>query len=160
VSSKLRIKCGEIELDYEGDLTFEKADLLGLAERLSTLNNMVAKPSIESNVKTGAAAATSLSAPSNVGSVSDIARKLGVATGPDLIKAAAAALYFGGKADFTSREITASMREAKHFFKPSYTSNQGVALERLVKKGILRSLGGDRYTLSHETIEDLKKALA
>jgi hypothetical protein len=160
MSERLRIKCGEVELDYEGDLVFQKADLLEWIEKLSNLSATVERSSTDKGVhpvdRGGAKASLS-----KVESVSDIARKLSVTTGPDLVLAASAALHFlHGKAEFTSREITASMREAKHFFKPSYVNNQSIALERLVKKGAMRLLGGDRYALSHETIEELKNSLA
>lgn len=160
--STLRIKFGSIELEYEGELAFEKADIFGLLDALSNLAPpAVQPPSNNPGNNTVQHIGGDTERFVSVGSVSDVAQRLDVKTGPDMVKAAAAALHFiSKKVEFTTKDIAATMRDAKAYFKASYASNLGASLTRLVKADDLRSLGGDRYALSAKTIEDLKSRLA
>jgi hypothetical protein len=156
--TKLRIKYGAIEVDYEGDIAFTKADLLGFLDKLGAQDAMPDEPPTDrhkgKNVHKGDGAI-------KAASVSDIAQKLDVKTGRELILAACADLHFlQHKSTFTVKDITASMREAKHFFKANYSNNFATALKRLVKAGVVRSLGGDNYSLGNDAIKDLQARLA
>ena len=159
MTTKLRIKCGSIELEYEGELAFQKADVLSLLDKLSGLKPHVPDVS-EDSLSDGAVGRARDADLVPVSSVSDIAQKLDAKTGPDLVIASCASLHFSNhKADFTRKDVTGTMREAKHFFKSSYANNLSTMLQALVKNGTLRSLGGERYALSHTAIADLKKRL-
>ena len=153
----LRVKFGAIELDYEGDLQFEKADVFGLLEAISKLSI----PSAAFGRRWANGDADVEAEATAVGSVSDIAHRLEADSGPGLIVAAAAALHFlGKKAEFTNKDLLSTMRDAKAYFKASYASNFVAQLSRLVKNNELRSLGSERYALSAGTIQDLKGRLA
>ncbi|TAM76243.1 hypothetical protein EPN44_05870 [bacterium] len=157
MSTKLRIKCGAIELDYEGEIAFGKTDVLGMLETLSKLKPVEAVPSVtnEQQPTNGRPAKT------GVRSTSDIAKKLSVVGGPDMIMAAAASLHFlSKKTEFTTKDLTATMREAKEFFKRSYASNAVASVGRLVKSDDLRALGGERYALSDKSLQSMESRLA
>jgi hypothetical protein len=157
MTTKLHIKYGTIELDYEGELMFDKVDLLGLLEKLSEQTTGL-DPSADVQAEPAAGeradAKTALS-------VSDIAQKFDAKTGPELLIAACTSLHFQNqKGDFARKDILATMREATHFFQASYSGNLTKMLRTLVKGGTLREVGTDRYALAHNTIGDLTKRLA
>ena len=159
--TKLRIKYGSVELDYEGELAFEKSDVFSFLETLSSLAAPVENQVNDHVIDTGSSGNGRDSVLTSVESVADIAQRLGVNSGPELAIAACAALHFiNNRAQFESKDISAVMREAQHFFKEGYASNLSKTLTRLVRAGTLRSIGSGRYALSHDAIEDLKKRLA
>jgi hypothetical protein len=159
MATKLRIRCGSIELEYEGELAFEKAYVVELLKNVSDLNLGLSEPSV--GVRSDGVDEGASKNAVHVSGVSDIAQKLDAKTGPELVIASCASLHFTNqKVDFTRKDVTSTMREAKHFFKSSYANNLSTMLQGLVKNGTLRSLGGERYALSHTAIVDLTKRLA
>jgi hypothetical protein len=147
--SKIRIKMGLIEIEYEGEDAFIKEDLLSHLEKV--VNLMASKPAQvalqssqpESNQNREA----------NKGgtdwSVSDFATKFQVKTGADLVIAAAAKLTFSdGLESFDRAQLIESMKAGTGYYKETYVSNLTNTLTRLVKADKLRDLGGGKYSLS------------
>lgn len=113
MESKVRIKLGPIEIDYEGSEVFLKAELPNLiqtvinlyksveikAEEIDTANKKI------SNYQEGHEKITL--------SIESIAGKMKCKSGPDLVMAAAAQLTLvQDLSSFSSREITDEMKKA------------------------------------------------
>ena len=157
--SKLRIKVGPIELDYDGTDEFIKNDLLGL---ISSLAELAAKSGLEEEdketedapkKKTGKGKLVQLTTGS-------IASHLKVASGPDLVVAACAHLAFAkGLATFKRDEILTQMKTAASYYKKSYRSNLTSYLDRLVKGDKLVEASTDTFALKAEFAQELRAKL-
>lgn len=140
--TKLVLKCGDIEIDYEGPEDFLKEELPKFIQVVATLRGAkLATPLTQGAVP---AAPVALSGDR---SVSTVAQKLGVATGPDLIIAAALSFVSGGASTFTKKQLRERIRDAKSYYKSSYSSNFDNYINRLVKNGRLNHTSGDNYAL-------------
>ncbi len=153
-TARIKLRIGDLELEYEGSRDFLKSDLLSLLQSLSALE-------VKQTPKQGNAAPTPLMKPlSEDLSTSTIASKLGVATGPDLILAAAACLQFSqGRATYTDKEIHSEMKKAVGRYKVSYGSNLQAYVKALVAKDKLRITSSGQYTLPDHTISELQSKI-
>jgi hypothetical protein len=145
VTSKLRVKLGRLELDFEGSEDFIKQELMTVLAQLKTLGALDidgdddaggdGKP--KSKVKLDDELTTST-----------IAGKIGVDSGPELVMAAMIRLTMVGNAAKATREaITAEMRGATAYFKETYTNNLTSTLRRLVTGQRLNDLGSNSYSI-------------
>lgn len=166
-TSKIKIKLGAIEVEYEGSETFLKEELPQL---LSAVSDLYAKsrPTLEvpsSSQNTFANAATVSSA--NAGNVSkleattgSIAAKLGCKSGPELVMAAAARLTFVLQtATFARQKIIDEMKTASAYYKSTYVSNLSSSLNNLVKDGKLNEPSQGNYALTATSLKDLEQRL-
>lgn len=166
-TSKIKIKLGAIEVEYEGSETFLKEELPQL---LSAVSDLYAKsrPTLEvpsSSQNTFANAATISSA--NAGNISkleattgSIAAKLGCKSGPELVMAAAARLTFVLKtATFARQKIIDEMKTASAYYKSTYVSNLSSSLNNLVKDGKLNEPSHGNYALTATSLKDLEQRL-
>ena len=97
-NSKIRIKVGQIEIDYDGDHDFLKADLLSLLKEAVALAG--------STPIASAAQSPPTTPPSklNVGTVNAISAKLAVSSGNEMMTAAAAKIHFVDNKETFSRQ--------------------------------------------------------
>ncbi len=157
--ARIRIKLGQIEIEYEGDAKFLKADLLETVKQVLDLQ------------KTHPAAAAASAPPAaQVGGASGgeinystdtIATMLGANSGPEVVIAAAAHLHFvKGNTTFTSKEISTEVRTATSHFKKSFLSNLRTILKSLTKRQRLRLGSAGTYSLSGSETQKLKAKLA
>jgi hypothetical protein len=162
MTSKIRIKLGQIEVEYEGPEEFNKQELLGLIKTVSELSKTAGLAPL--------AAADSLT-PASTGalpekhgmqmSTSTIAAKTKSKKGPDLVLAAAASLaVMKNRNSFTRQEILEEMKTATGFFKTSYGGNLTVHLTGLVKSHKLLEISPGRYALEANTRTELESQLA
>jgi hypothetical protein len=160
MSSKLRLKVGAMEVEYEGTDEFIKSDLRPLLEFLGELN----LPEDDRAVTP----ATPGSGSTHIHHVNDsslttstIAQKLGVSSGPELVVAALARLSLVQRKDSATRkEILTEMKNAKTYFRKSYSANLGSSLGRLVSDGQLNDVGTNTYSLSKTKRDALEKEIA
>jgi hypothetical protein len=137
---KLVLKCGDIDVEYEGPEEFLKEELPKLLKAVSDLRSAgTARKQASSETLKGGADAEA--------SVSTLAQRLSVSNGPDLIVAAALSLVRSGIESFDRKQLRVKMRAAKTFFKATYANNFDNYLARLVKNGRLNHSGGDNYAL-------------
>jgi len=153
--SKLKIKVGLIEVDYEGEEKFLKEEfpqlLLAVTKLHKELGNTITPPQVAPSEK-GKAPITDL----GQASTSTIAQKIGGGSGPELVLAASTYLTLVlNKDSFTRKEITEEIKKAKAFFKANYVSNLSTILKRLCANGKLNELGSEVYSLN----ESAKTAL-
>lgn len=154
MSGKIRIKLGEIEIEYEGDEQYLKNDLNSLLDKIGEFTD---KHNIRAVKEPTKANTQGINTPGVIkGTTATIGAKLGASTGPDLIIAAAAKLTFvDGKATFGRKEILASMKEATGVYKKTYLDNLTGYLARVVQQQKLVQISADSYALEQE----LKKSL-
>jgi len=161
----IHIKFGGLEVNYQGDATLLKKDLVTTVKELLELQ-IVAQQQSASGTGRGAdgdQAETGGGAPRDRKfdhSTDTIANILGAKSGSDLALAAAAHLHFKQKKEnFTRREITKEMRGAGHW-KGSYGNNLTKYIETLKTKDQLRERSKDTFALSPKERQRLETDLA
>jgi len=158
--ASIRIKLGQIEVEYQGDAAFLKKDLLETVKELLELQKKhPAAPQVLSESSDGV--------PQHSGkfehSTDTIANILAAKSGPDLVMAAAAHLHFvKGKSKFTRHELIAEMRTATGHMKDTYAPNMTSYLNGLKgnSKDQLRLIEKDTYGLSNKAKQALEAKIA
>jgi hypothetical protein len=162
VSSKIRIKIGDVEVEYEGTEQFLRDELPKLLTGVLELH----RAEQQSNGKPSATTNPShkdKSPPvgSSIGTTKTVSAKLGVTSGSDLVLAAAARLSIGDdKETFTRSELLTEMKTASGYYKASYSNNLSKSLQALVSSGRLRETAKETYTLSADELGQLETKLA
>jgi hypothetical protein len=160
MTSKIRIKLGPIEVEYEGSEDFLKEELPQLLEAVANLHK---KSGITDASPQDQNQGGSSSTPKGQlqGTTGAVAAKLGSKTGPDLVLAAAARLTLVvGKETFTRKDLLAEMKTATAYYKATYRGNLSGYLNGLVKDGILLETAAQTYSLSASKKTELGKQLA
>jgi hypothetical protein len=159
VSSKLRIRIGEVEIDYEGTEEFLKQELPQLLKTAMELHRASGGSSSGASDESegGAAAARKVA----YHTTRSIAAKLGVKSGSELLIAAAAHLALvKGTETFTRQELLSEMQSATSYYKSSYSPNLTKYIKTALKKGLLAENGKNLYALTATARTDLEKKLA
>ena len=158
VPSKIKIKMGSFELEYECDELISKDSLIELVEKLAKLLPKEALKPQKAAAKTEGddeEEETSDSSPST----STIAQKLGVTTGPGLVKAALARLcIFEKKSAVKRKDLITEMKTATSFFDKNHVSNLTSTLDRLVSDDVINQISTGTYALSEKTVKEVKTA--
>jgi hypothetical protein len=157
--AKIKIKVGEVEIDYEGDAAFLKDGLLEVCKELSQLNEHipVSRTPQHHKAREDHAGGKSLGKHSIV----TIATLLGANSGPELVGAAAAYLHFSeGKTEFTRAEILNSMKTATGYWQENYSANLSGSLKSLTKADKLRVVRDDTYSLPAKESKRLEAEIA
>lgn len=159
-TSKIRIKLGAIEVEYEGNEEFLKKELPDLIAAVSKLHSDSGgrfdeadspAPKTKSKTQSG----------SFEGTTATIAAKLGSESGGELIVAAAAQLTLvEGMDDFSTKDLRAACRKGKNLWKKSYANNFAIYLANLVKAGALNEVREDVYALDAKKKKEVETALA
>lgn len=157
--AKIRIKVGDVEIDYEGDAAFLKDNLLAVCQELSKLNEHIPAARTPKHPKPNDDHAGAK--PVGKHSTVTIATILGAKTGPELVMVAAAYLHFSeGKAEFTRSQILDAMKTATGYWKESYSNNLTAGLKNLTKADKLRVVKDDTYSLPAKESARLEAELA
>lgn len=151
--NKLQLKVAQIELNYEGNIEFTKADLIELIELCKTIPQPLMQQRVISEEL------ISSNDPGINLTTEAIAHKMNCSTGTDLAHAACIHLTLvKGITSFKNTDISKEMRTAKGFFKESYASNLGTSLKTLQKNNtLLQTTTG--YSLHKSKIESAKSIL-
>ena len=153
MSNRVRVRFGDIEVEYEGAETYSLDDLLRLVNVISSMKPGTTKPSELPQADQ--------SEKRYVGTTTDIAAKLNAKTGRDLVLAAAFRLnVIQGQEGFGRSDLIHEMRSATPYFKQTYVNNLSKTLNRMLKAGELNEPSRDRYCLSAKKRAELQKALA
>jgi hypothetical protein len=147
MATRLRVKAGSVEVEYEGEAVFDEGSLRHLLSHVRTLLQPIAEDEesdSEQGVQTGNG-----SKPGGVHlHTSEIAARLSVKTGRELTMAAAAHLAIvSEKASFTRRELLADMKSAPRYYGKSMASNLTQALRSLVRSGQLERRRDNSFSL-------------
>jgi hypothetical protein len=166
-TSKIKIKLGAIEVEYEGSETFLKEELPQLlaavadlyAKSHAALEPPQTSPITSANVPTGlnTNAGNRAKLEATTGS---IAARLGCKSGPELVMAAAARLTFVLQTStFARQKITDEMKTASAYYKATYLNNLTPYLNNLVKDGKLNEPSQGNYALTATSLKDLEQRL-
>ena len=160
MTSKIRIRLGEIEIEYEGDESFLTKELPQL---LAVISELHVKSGATNSSGSGSESGTNGAGNAEIPELTtgSIAAKLSAKSGTDLILAASAHLTFVAKKQkFSRQEIINEMKSALAYFKKSYVSNLSKGLNALVKSGKLLEPSSDAFAMSATTQASLKARLA
>jgi len=154
-NAKIRIKVGSIEIDYEGDETFLKGDLLKVVQDLQKVAPAAPFTSVKSanGESKSTAGAPSLTTKS-------IATALGAKSGSDLAEAAVAHLaIIKGMTTFKRAEINDAMKSASGIYNANMTANLTKILHTLLNQKTIVETAADTYSLTPDAEAKLKGQL-
>lgn len=162
--SKIRIKMGAIELEYEGSDDFLKEELPILLDKLYALAPFASSESqgkgvvVDESEEVGFSSAGPRGTKSEIGTTSSIAADLDAKTGPDLALAAAVRLTLGlGKASFSRKELLTEMQSATSYYNKNMSGNLSKMLTAMIKDKVVREVAKDTFSLSAEKKRDMEK---
>jgi hypothetical protein len=159
MTSKVRIKAGPVEFEYEAETELAVTDIKDLFSHIETLFKV---PALAVG---GQVSASSDMVKANVNGpqklhINSIATKLGGKTGGDVALAAAAALQiFDQKETFTRAELLDMMKKATLHYKDNMSGN----LTSIIKSMLglkLNQISDGVYSLTSDTYQDLAGKLA
>jgi hypothetical protein len=161
LTSRIKIKAGTLEIEFEGSEEFLKTEFMDIVKTLSELHAMTATANTSDSPQANPdVAKPPLSSGSPLGTTSTIASKLSAKTGPDLAVAAAAHLTFvRGVDSFKRSELLEEMQRAKAYYKQNYSGNLTATLNGLVKTGRLTEVAKDTYALAADNAASLRGQL-
>jgi len=157
-TSKIRIKMGDIEVEYEGTESFLRDELPALLAAVSKLYG--GSSTTGDHSKNGRSGGPKHSL---VGKTGTIAAKLGcnVGNGKDLITSAAARLTFVlNKDSFTRAELLTEAKTATSYYKKGVANNLTNTLDGLVKSEDFTEIAKGTYSLSATKREELQTRFA
>jgi hypothetical protein len=165
MDTKIRIKLGLIEVDYEGSEAFAKDELSNVVSALidlyKTSDISIADQSGISPAKANDLTSSNGSEGTIQATTSTLAAKLGCSSGLDLIIVAATRLTFvAGLPTFSRQNILDEMKTASGYYKQSYGANLSNYLQSLVKSGKLLETAKDIYSLSDTEKKEVGTKLA
>lgn len=161
-TAKIRLKMGQLEVEYEGQASFLQDDLFNLMEKMVGFyaKHKASIPAAPLPAQTNGAGLTDSTGELDH-STNTIATILGAKTGPDIVVAASAGLTLvQGKDRFSRKELLTEMQTAASFFKATYRNNLSKYLQGLVKADRLRLVGQNTYAISANEKKALETKLA
>jgi hypothetical protein len=159
LSSKLRIRIGEVEIDYEGTEEFLKQELPQLLKTAMELHRAAGADnksgsSGSSDGRKGGAGVPALTTGS-------IAAKLNATSGLDLLLAAGAHLTLVAKKEtFSRQELLTEMQNASGYYKKSFSKNLTSYLNSALTDQKLTETAKNIFALSAKTRAELEGQLA
>lgn len=161
-TAKIRLKIGQLEVEYEGAISFLNEGIFNLMEKLVGFYNdhksaiPVEPPTANTNGGRQAGLNNDLDHSTNT-----IAAHLEATSGTELVIAAAARLsLLKKKGTFTRKEINDEMKSAATYYKESMTGNLTKSLDTLLKNKRLNQSAKDTYALSASERKALEAKLA
>ncbi|WP_316893612.1 hypothetical protein [Ralstonia mannitolilytica] len=165
--SKIKIKLGAIEVEYEGSETFLKEELPSLLSAVSDLYEKSQLEGAEQRKWDGVSPASSIkdgegaSKPTLQSTTNTIAARLQVKTGPDLVLAAAIRLTLAeGLHTFSRQRLLDEIRSATQYFRATHLNNLTRTLHSLVKDGKFNEPSKGQYALTASAQQELEARLA
>jgi hypothetical protein len=157
--AKIRLKIGQLEVEYEGPPSFLEDGLLNMMTKIvgfyqehSSAIPTDPPPSQQAN---GASPTEKLDHSTNT-----IATVLGVKSGSDLVIAASAKLSLVDQMDrFGRKNISEEMQSASSFYRKTYGNNLSKYLDGLVKSDRLRLVAQNTYAVSSKERSALEAKL-
>lgn len=161
-NSKLRVKIGAAEVEYEGSNIFLRDEVM---RRIDSILDMVRQRSDLQNMPRqidGSPQRLDSKAENPLGlSTSTIAGLLGAKSAGDLVIAAAAkVMIVDGKATTTRAELLTEMKTAVAYYKSTMSNNLTETLKKLIRDDRLRSGTPGTYSLSSTERASLEHKLA
>ena len=160
-TSKIRIKIGQIEVEYEGAHEFLKEDLPALLATVVELRQHAGVADKQEDQSGNGSGSGKGSGGKIAGTVGALAAKLDVTSGTDLIIAAAAKLTLVDNLEkFSRKALLEAMQTAAAYYKQSYSSNLSKYLKTLQEDGRLTEPSTEHYALTPSERAVLETKLA
>lgn len=138
---KIRVKAGEVEIEYEGPEELLKQVLPDIIKEIPGL------------IKQSPSPATVKSPTEMQATTASLAARFQAKSGTDLIMAAAAHLSLVKKKEsFSREELLDQMKSASQFYKPTYSNNLSKYIKTLIKDGKLNEPSTNQYTLTPSAV--------
>lgn len=162
MTSKIRIKMGAIEVEFEGSEEYIETNLLQLIEAIAGFQEKgdFGKEAFSPEVTVPPTDYAQSTYQFSELSMIHIVSRLGLSTGTDLVLAACLKLHLEGIDKFNRKQINEKMKEATGYYQRNYTRNLTRYLDTLVKNKKLHSLSNSMYSLSASTKRELESKLA
>lgn len=163
MTAKIKIRMGQIEIEYEGPEAFLRDELKELLSGVVELHREhdTGEPEPVSSISPSRSDSSAGGSSTYVGTTNTFAAKLGVRSGTDLIIAAMAQKTLVGGVETVPRsEILREMQSASSYYKKSYRGNLTGYLKTLVTSDRLREVSKDTYSLSAAELEKVKASCA
>ena len=163
MSSKLRIRIGEVEIDYEGTEEFLKQELpqlLKTAMELHKASGVQPAPKAKSQASGAGEGGGPPGGPTLT--TNSIAAKLNAKSGSDLLKAAAAHLALVKKTEpFTRQQLLTEMKGATSYYQANYSTNLSSYIKTAIQKdGPLSENAANSFALKATARTSLEALLA
>lgn len=152
--SKIVVRYGDIQAEFEGSEDFIKQDFLNLVSDILELTKTA--PTVGNNAAKSAPPSGAL----NLG-VKTISAKLGNSSGPDLARAAAAYLTLvENKETFSQQELLTAMKSATGIYKQStHGKNSGKIISGLLTNNVLLQTAAGTYSMAEDQREQIYRIL-
>ena len=183
MATRIRVRKGDTEVEYEGSEQFLRTELSSLLQAASTFpsgsgrraQSPPADPAAPGRTSGGGkrsarktpARARSVDAapagqdPGMPPGVADVAARMGCRHGTDLVLAASAQLSIrAGEKSFSRAALLGEMKTAADYYKPVYGKNLSRYLKNLIRERQLEEPGPGIYALTARARRELKKLLA
>lgn len=185
MATRIRVRKGDTEVEYEGSEQFLKNELSSLLRAASTFPSGSGRqaPPAPGGAKPGRAAGARTSrrkgarartpavavqespagkgADAPPGSTAGIAARIGCSHGTHLVLAASAQLNLrAGRTSFSRAELLAAMKTAAQYYKPVYGKNLSRYLKNLIKERQLNQPRPGIYALTAAARREMQKILA
>ena len=159
MTSKVKIKAGSIEIEFEGSEEYMKDELPALVELLYSLTP-IEESAEEEEESVELQPTTDTSKQKLQITTNTIAAKLNAKKGGDLILAACAHLALVKGVDtYTRSNILAEMKLATSYYKTTMNKNLSASLKTLVKQSKLLETATDTYALHANTKTTIETTL-
>lgn len=160
MSSKLRIKIGEVEIDYEGSEDFLKEELPQLLATAMELHKASETTQSQNHVDEQSSD-TMRGGESGIGlTTGGMAAKLRANSAVALLRCAAGHLTLvKNKIRFSRQDLLSEMKSAAGYYKKTYSNNLTKSINTCLKDGTISEVGTNTYTLSAKAKSELEKNL-
>jgi hypothetical protein len=163
--TKIRIKIGVVEFEYEGDAQFTQDSISELLTHMESLFSASAK---ELSKALGESFDTEKSPSDNSPTspipqqhMNTVAAKLNAKTGPELAMAAAAQLQIiQGNQSFHRDKLLAEMKTATNYYNQNMSGNLSKMLKTLTTSQKFTQVATDTYSLTANEIKIMSPKLA
>ena len=161
-TSKIRIKLGAIEVEYEGSEAFLKEELPQLLAAVSDLHSKSSGlRSFHSDSESNESGSAPTGGKKIEATTASIAARFQAKSGPELIMAAVARITFALGQDVCSRQqITNEMKSAASYYKRTYMNNLSKYLDVLIKDNKLNEPSSGHYALTAGARAEMELRLA
>ncbi len=161
--TKLKIRMGHIEFEYEGDAAYDNEAVKDLFSHMESMMVSVPPEAFDTAPPLGngdAPAGKETAELSSLG-MNTVAARLDAKSGPDLVMCAAAYLQIcQGKSTFARRELLKAMQEATNYYNIGMNKNFSNSLKALISGKRLNSLAENKMSLAGGEIGSMKAKLA
>ena len=165
MQTKLKIKMGHIEFEYEGDTVYDNEAVKDLFSHIESLASAAPPDAFDirpplDNSESEDRGESAVADVANF-SVQTIAAQLGDKSAKGITLAAAVHLQLcQGHKSFTRKDLLSMMQKAHGYYNQTMSRNISATLQRLVAAKSIMAMTGDQMALSASELTRLKAKLA